>query len=163
MRSWSTAVRRRLRLFHQARKQGHARLFLRAFVFGIALRAWVRLPITQWHQRFCRPLQGPPPGAPELDRLVHSIEAALIAGRPAIQSGCLIRGLTLHHFLRNAGVDVDLCFGMGRQGDDLAGHCWLVRDGIPFLEKHDPRQRYSVVFTLSDGPGIPAPAPAWIH
>jgi hypothetical protein len=28
---------------------------------------------------------------------------------------------------------------MGQIDDQFAGHCWLVKDGEPFLESQDPR------------------------
>jgi hypothetical protein len=46
-------------------------------------------------------------------------------------------------------MDVALCFGMGRLDKEFIGHCWLVRDGEPFLEAEDPRPRYTEMYRVS--------------
>ena len=70
-------------------------------------------------------------------------------GHPFVRGGCLTRGVTLFWFLRRAGVDVELCFGLDpADGDGTDGHCWLVRDGQPFLERADPRPRFAEIFRL---------------
>jgi hypothetical protein len=75
-------------------------------------------------------------------KTVDYVETVLIAFRPVVRPGCLVRGLTLYHFLRQAGVDVSLTFGVGRVGDGFTGHCWLVKDGRPFLEPDRPDLQY---------------------
>ena len=73
-------------------------------------------------------------------RTIELVESVLLLGRPLVQPGCLTRGVTLHYFLRRAGVDVRLCFGIGHpDGKKIAGHCWLEVDRRPFLERCDPR------------------------
>jgi hypothetical protein len=57
--------------------------------------------------------------------------------------------VTHYYFLRRAGLDVELSFGMGKLDDQYAGHCWLVKDGEPFLEDSDPRPRYATMYTFS--------------
>src|SRR3954447_169713 len=49
----------------------------------------------------------------ELAALVQRLDALLVSGRPAVRTGCMIRGLTLYRFLRRAGADVSLHFGVG--------------------------------------------------
>ena len=63
--------------------------------------------------------------------------------------------MTLFYFLRRAGADVELVFGMGKHGDDYAGHCWLVKDGEPFLEQKDPRQKFATMYAIPRGAGLP--------
>jgi hypothetical protein len=57
--------------------------------------------------------------------------------------------LTRYYFLRRVGMDVSLCFGMGRHDKGFMGHCWLVKDGEPFLEVEDPRPRYLEIYRIS--------------
>jgi len=45
-------------------------------------------------------------------------------------------------------MDVSLCFGMGKIDGEFVGHCWLVKDGVPFLELRDPRPWYSEMYRL---------------
>jgi hypothetical protein len=71
-------------------------------------------------------------------------------GRPLVGSGCLTRGLTLYWFLRRAGLDVELRFGLdpAHDGDLTDGHCWLTLDGAPYLEPRDPRPRFTELYRL---------------
>lgn len=58
-------------------------------------------------------------------------------GLPGIRRSCLTRGVTLYYFLTRAGVDVSLCFGVGTVDGVMGAHCWLVKDGEPYLERGD--------------------------
>jgi hypothetical protein len=80
--------------------------------------------------------------------LATRIDGILAAGRPVVRSGCLTRGVTLYYFLRRAGVDVSLQFGVGRVRGSYEGHCWLVRDGEPYLERVDPRPLFTGTYCI---------------
>jgi Transglutaminase-like superfamily len=86
-----------------------------------------------------------------VESLARRIAALLAAGRPFVRSGCLTRGLTLYYFLRRAGADVCLLFGMGKMGEEIAGHCWLVFAGEPLLEKEDPRPLFVETWRIAPG------------
>jgi hypothetical protein len=88
----------------------------------------------------------PSPGA--VDVMVARIDRLLQAGRPLVRSGCLTRGLTLFYFLRRAGADVSLRFGMGEVDGSFSGHCWVVHDGLPLAEKRDPRPLFTEMFRI---------------
>ena len=45
-------------------------------------------------------------------------------------------------------MDVTLCFGMGRVAGEFAGHCWLMKDGQPFLEAKDPLPVFTRVVSI---------------
>jgi len=47
--------------------------------------------------------------------------------------------VTLYRFLRRAGADVSLRFGVGMMDGAIAGHCWIVYRGEPLAERRDPR------------------------
>src|SRR3954462_4711465 len=60
--------------------------------------------------------------AAELDAVQSRIEQGLrISGR-VMRHNCFTRGLTRFYFLRRAGADVQLVFGMRPNGE---GHCWV--------------------------------------
>ncbi|HVG06134.1 MAG TPA: lasso peptide biosynthesis B2 protein [Thermoanaerobaculia bacterium] len=82
--------------------------------------------------------------------LVRRIDGLLRLGWPVVRRGCLVRGLTLYRFLREAGFDVTLCFGMGRpEGvDDFTGHCWVELGGKALAEKREPRPIYTETFRI---------------
>ncbi|MFN2472195.1 MAG: lasso peptide biosynthesis B2 protein [Gaiellaceae bacterium] len=87
----------------------------------------------------------------DVDELVAHVEWVLRRGRPLVRPGCLTRGLTLYYFLRRAGVDVRLAFGVGRVDEAIAGHCWLVKDERPFLERTDPLRTFTEVTSIPQG------------
>jgi len=61
---------------------------------------------------------------------------------------CLTRGVALCYLLRRSGFDVALAFGIGPSSVDWSGHCWLVRDGRPYLEKVDPQEHFAELLTI---------------
>lgn len=83
-------------------------------------------------------------------RVRECLERLFDVAHPFVRRGCLCRGLTLYYFLRRSGVDVHLCFGMGLPGGELdgQGHCWLERDGQPYLEKVDPEPLFVRTFRM---------------
>jgi hypothetical protein len=99
----------------------------------------------------------PTPAEPEaVGALVRRIDSLLVAGRPVVRTGCMIRGLTLYRFLRRAGADVSLRFGVGKIRGEFAAHCWIVYRGEPLEEPHDPRPLFTETWRIE-----PAPSPAW--
>jgi hypothetical protein len=84
----------------------------------------------------------------EIDDIVTAVDLAMRVGRPLVRPGCLTRGITLYRTLRSAGVDVTLCFGVGKPEDGFIGHCWLTKDGTPFLEARDPRTLYRETYRI---------------
>jgi hypothetical protein len=90
----------------------------------------------------------PRPVDPE--RIVAHLEQAM-RGRPIVRRSCLTRGLTMYWFLRRGGLPVRLHFGMGQVGDVLEGHCWIERDGAPFLEPYDPRPTFTGIYSYPVG------------
>jgi Transglutaminase-like superfamily len=128
-------------------------LFLRIFVFAATVPYLLRLKLS----RVASVLE---PGgnsvAVEEDtvrRIAAYTETVIRRGNPLVRRGCLTRGLTRYYFLRRAGMDVALCFGMGRPNGEFMGHCWLVKDGEPFLEVEDPRPLYAEMYCVSPSGG----------
>jgi len=132
-------------------------LFLRVFTFAAIVPYLLRLKISSV-ARVLEP-DTEPSAVPEdrVRRIVSYIETAIGHGRPFVRPGCLTRGLTRYYFLRRAGMDVALCFGMGRHDTEVIGHCWLVKNGEPFLEVEDPRPLYVEMYRISRQ-GARAPA-----
>lgn len=93
----------------------------------------------------------PPPSPSEVAARVHRIDALIAAGRPFVRSGCLVRGLTLYRFLRRAGADVSLRFGIGTMGGGFAAHCWVVYAGEPLAEPRDPRPLFEETWRIEPG------------
>lgn len=90
----------------------------------------------------------PPPDPAEIAALTERIDELLIAGRPAVRTGCMVRGLTLYRFLRRAGADVSLRFGVGTIRGDFAAHCWIVYRGEPLAETQDPRPLFTETWRI---------------
>lgn len=75
--------------------------------------------------------------ARRIDRVFH---AGLVT-----DGSCWKRAVVLRRYLQLNGIDTDVVFGVRRQnGGQLAGHAWLEREGVPFLESEPPQ--YTVTF-----------------
>jgi hypothetical protein len=123
-------------------------LILRILVYAAAVPLLTRLKLTSWERFAGRKHVGRPALRPEAEqKTIDYVDAVLMAFRPVVRSGCLVRGLTLYHFLREVDVDVSLSFGVGQVGGIFTGHCWLVKDGHPFLEA-GPDFQYIETFRL---------------
>ena len=79
-------------------------------------------------------------------RIVRYVDLVLALGRPIVRPSCITRGLTLYYFLGRGGTELALCFGVASLEGNVAGHCWLVRDGEPFLEPQDPRGQFTEMY-----------------
>jgi len=92
----------------------------------------------------------PPHGADDavVQKLSTFINEIVRLAGPLFHSICLTRGTTLYYYLRKAGLDVSLCFGMGSVNDVFVGHCWIVRDGVPYMERQDPRSVYTLMYSI---------------
>jgi Transglutaminase-like superfamily len=126
-------------------------LFLRIFLFAAVVPLLMRLRITKLAD-VLEPGSEPQVTEPEQARKISDYtQRAISMGKPLVRPGCLTLGLTRYYFLRRAGLDVELLFGMGRvrEGNGLEGHCWLVRDGEPYLENVDPRSLYVEMWRIS--------------
>jgi hypothetical protein len=132
-------------------------LFLRVFALAVVVPYLLRLKISTV-ARVLEP-NTDPSAVPEdqVRRIAAYVEIAIQRGKPFVRPGCLTRGLTRYYFLRRAGMDITLCFGMGRHDTEVIGHCWLLSNGEPFLEAEDPRPLYVEMYRISrDGGSAPA-------
>lgn len=84
-----------------------------------------------------------------IDEYGRWVDAIVRRGHPIVRTGCLTRGITLYYGLRRAGVEVSLCFGMGSDGGERVGHCWIDLDGAPQLEGVEPTTKFTPVARLS--------------
>ncbi len=122
--------------------------FAQVCVFGCAVPTVVRLPLPRLARLVTRPPRSASPDPDELERLQRVTALAPRIARPLVRSGCLTRGLTLFWFLRRAGLDVELRFGVdAAAGSEADGHCWLTLAGEPYLERQDLR-RFTELYRL---------------
>jgi hypothetical protein len=171
MKTWLLRIDWRLAVVRPLWVSGDAWLAVRIFSFAVVAPAFARLSLSRL-ERIVEPRRNEGAADPaHIQHLGEVVDAVLRVGRPFVRKGCLVRGLTLYHFLRQAGADVRLQFGLGRAGaegdtfgDGYDGHCWLVKDGEPFLEARDPRPFYlemyrfpSHVYALADSRRYPQP------
>ena len=89
------------------------------------------------------------PDPARIDDLVASVASVLQFAAALIRPTCITRGLVLYHFLRRAGLDVQLCFGAGYPQGQFEAHCWLVYEEKPFMEPRDPRQWFTELYRMS--------------
>jgi Transglutaminase-like superfamily len=124
-------------------------LLVRVSAFAAAVPALMRLPLPRIAMLLTRPPGRQTLPMTEVQRLDRVITLAPRIARPLVRPGCLTRGVTLYWFLRRRGLDVELRFGLDPgEGPNADGHCWLMLDGEPFLEKVDPRSRFPEIYRL---------------
>lgn len=122
---------------------------MRVGAFAAAVPVLMRLPLPRVAALISRPTRRSPPSATEVERLERVTALAPRVAGPVVRRGCLTRGVTLFWFLRRAGLDIELRFGIDpADGEDTDGHCWLSLDGEPFLERSDPRPRFVELYRL---------------
>ncbi len=105
-------------------------------------------------QRWLEPGRTPAPIDPAdsvriEDQMGAWVDGIIRRGHPLVRPGCLTRGVTLYYALRRAGDDISLCFGVGTDQGEVAGHCWLDKAGEPLLERVDPRSKFTEVVRLT--------------
>ncbi len=145
--SWSRS-RRRLERAREVLRTADRRLLVEMIVFASAVPMLTRLKPAHLHRILARRRNAVPASAETEARIVEHFHLARRIARPLVGTGCLTRGVTLCYFLRRAGVDVSLCFGMGKIDGEFLGHCWLTRTGVPFLESRDPHLLYTRIFSI---------------
>ena len=94
------------------------------------------------------------------DRIVKYTDYLLSRNFWMFKSTCLRRSLVLYHFLRRAGINVQICFGVRYKGDlqkkevsmELEGHAWLFYKGAIFLERNAAMTtEYTVTYCFPAG------------
>ena len=138
------------------RSISNAILFLQVLLFASAVPLLLCLKLHRLAAILDFRTPSASPNAADVERIAACVERAIHKGRPLVRSGCLTRGLTRYYFLRRAGLHVSLCFGMS----EAVGHCWLERNGEPFLEPSDPRKRFLVMYRIPNRIPVPAGASA---
>jgi hypothetical protein len=123
-------------------------LFLQVLLFAAAVPFLLRLKLSRV-QTLLEPRIPSPANQERMEQITEYVERAIRAGRPLVRPGCLTRGVTRYFFFRRNGQDVSLCFGVGQDEEKFVGHCWLVKDGVPFMEPRDPRRLYAEMYRIS--------------
>jgi hypothetical protein len=115
---------------------GAATTYLR---FRISLWVWARIvPVLAWRSDLVTLLNrvSPPSGTPysglAADLIAYRTKRATRRPRVMADRPCLREGILADRFLRLAGYQPELRFGISRQSvaqDKLAAHCWVVLHG----------------------------------
>jgi hypothetical protein len=145
---WSTSVRDRLYALTLLRGLRDWLRFIQICTFAAAVPTLLRLPLPRLSRLLTRSPRARTADAIEIDRLDRVTSLAPRITRPLVRTGCLTRGLTLFWFLRRAGLDVELRFGLDPQTEQPTdGHCWLTLNGEPYLERQD-LDRFTELYRL---------------
>jgi hypothetical protein len=125
-------------------------LFIRILFFAMSVPLLLRLRLSAL-QLVLEPKNPPSTFDPaQIQTISACVDDVVSVGikRGVIRSTCLTRGTTLYYFLRRAGLDVSLCFGIGNVDGKFVGHCWLVKDEQPYLERTDPRSLFTEIHRI---------------
>jgi len=123
-------------------------LFFQVLIFAAAVPFLLRLKLSRV-KALLEPRIPSSANRDRVEQITEYVEMAIRRGRPLVRPGCLTRGVTRYYFFRRDGMDVSLCFGMGQVKEEFVGHCWLVKDGVPFMETRDPRPLYAEMYRIS--------------
>jgi hypothetical protein len=144
-----STVPNRARALSELRGARELLLFGYLTSFAACVPTLMRLPLPRVAALLTRPPRMRAARTADVERLDRLIALAPRVARPFVRTGCLTRGVTLFWFLRRAGLDVELRFGIDpADAGATDGHCWLSLDGEPFLEKVDPRPRFAEIYRL---------------
>jgi len=125
---------------------------VRVATFALFARVLVRLRFAHLAGFLERQPAPTAEDAAELARVSALVERVLAPRIPLLHQTCLTRGVTRYRFLRRAGANVQLVFGLAELDGRYQGHCWVVRDGEPYLERPDPRSIFTAVYAIpADG------------
>lgn len=139
----------RARALRELRGPREAALFTYLSSFASLVPLMMRLPLPRVASLLTRTPRRRSASPDEIERLERLITLAPRVAQPLVKPGCLTRGVTLYWFLRRAGLDVELRFGLDPTEREITdGHCWLALDDEPFLEKVDPRPRFAELYRL---------------
>jgi Transglutaminase-like superfamily len=86
------------------------------------------------------------PDPEKCERIIRLTDLLLERRVALLRPSCMLRSLVLYRFLREAGIPVQVNFGVERDGDALKGHSWLTLDGVPYAEPADPTSRFRIVY-----------------
>ena len=134
----------------QLRNPFELSLFIRILFFAMSVPFLLRLRLSAL-QFVLEPRKPPSTFDPaQIQTISACVDDVVSRGmkRRVIHSGCLTRGTTLYYFLRRAGLDVSLCFGIGNVDGKFVGHCWLVKDEQPYMERTDPRSLFTEIHRI---------------
>jgi hypothetical protein len=141
-----------VRRLSEIRTPADALLVAQILVIAALIPLLMRLPLERVRDVLDPRGVLPRPDAIRERHVLALVSLVLDFGRPVLRPTCLTRGITRYYALRRAGVEVALAFGLGQAtGDTVDGHCWLVRDGAPFLETRDPRRLFTEMYRISAG------------
>jgi len=149
MRNCFQKIARRFRGLRELDNFGDAVLFLRLFLFAMAVPLLMRLRLPTLKSLLDPAFPPPVPDQARAQKIISYADHVITMGKPLVRSSCLTRGITLYYFLRRAGLEVNLCFGTGELEGEFVAHCWLVREERPFLEAKDPGTFLTEVYRFS--------------
>ena len=84
----------------------------------------------------------------ETELTAERVERVLFRSKTVLRHTCLTRGITRYFFLRRAGADVRLIFGLSKMDGRHVGHCWIVRDCEVYAEASEPLGQFTDVYVL---------------
>jgi hypothetical protein len=127
-------------------------LVFRALLIEVAVPLVMRLPTRRIEALLAH--LGPPAPEERAEAIRNAVDRAF-RFHP-VKRTCLTRGVALCYLLRRSGFDVSLAFGLGANASEWHGHCWLVRDGRPYLERVDPLEHFAEMLVIPAS-GSPSP------
>ena len=158
MRTYWSKLLHRAALLRELRWPPSAFLFVRLLLFIAVSPLMLRVKLPRLLALLEPRSPSKDPDSLRVDRIIRYTDALLPGRGPFPRRSCFRRAVTLYYFLRREGIELGICFGVSPSAEGLTGHCWLVRDGEPFLERDDPRAVFTPMYFFPRHLESPSPA-----
>lgn len=148
MRTYWSKFRTRAAIIGEMWRPSNALLFMRILGLIVLSPGLLRLSLPRLFRLLESKSTRKAPARAQEERIVRYTDALLANRGPLPHRSCLRRAITLYYFLSREGAQLEVCFGVAPSNGNLGGHCWLVRDGEPFLESGDPLATFTPMYTF---------------
>ena len=157
MRNYCSKSLRRAAAYNDIWWPSNALLILRIVLVAAVAPLLVRLDLPRLKKLIEPTRVRKSPSTEIVNRIVRYTDLVLSGRVPFVRKDCFRRAIILYYFLRREGLELDLRFGITEPGESVSeGHCWLVKDELPYLEDRDPMSRFKPIISFSQIPPLHA-------
>lgn len=83
----------------------------------------------------------------KINLIVNAVNKILGIGFFIFHPTCLKKSLILYHFLRKAGMNVVIHFGVKKNGCALDGHSWITKNGERLYDNLETVDDFSITYS----------------
>ena len=123
-------------------------IFTEVFLLASLLPILLRLFSLPSIMRYLTPAKTEDNEVPwKIDLIVKAVNKILGAGFFIYHPTCLKKSLILYHFLKKAGMNVVIHFGVRKRDGALDGHSWITKKGKRIYDNLDTVDDFSITYS----------------